>query len=153
MRAFTPFAPSFCTSRSASAFVLYAASWMVQIPRGALFADAPVLSVGRTRSVGALADLVDSFRDVATADSGSSTFVADADALGAFVVPDALDPVGVAIAALSVAALPAARGVGVAVAGCTGAAREAPAGVTFAVERGATAGVVAGDALAVAVEQ
>jgi hypothetical protein len=69
------------------------------------------------------------------------------------VVPDALDPLDVAVAALSVAALPVARGVGVAVAGCTGAAREAPAGVTFAVERGATAGVVAGDALAVAVEQ
>ena len=121
---------------------------MVQIPRGALFADAPVLSAGRTRSVGALADLVDSFRDIATADSGSSTFVADADALGAFVVPDALDPlVGV------VAALPAARGVGAAVAGDGGVPRDAPAGVTFPVDRGATAGVIAGDALAVAVEQ
>ena len=121
---------------------------MVQIPRGAFFADAPVLSTGRTRSVGALAGLADSFRDVATADNGASTFVAGVEALGALVVPDALDPLGVAVAAL-----PVACGVGDTVAGCAGAGRDAPAGVTFAVERGATAGVVAGDALAVAVEQ
>src|SRR5690348_4572690 len=113
MRAFTPFAPSFFTSRSASAFVLYAASWMVQIPRGALFAGALALSAGRTCSVGALAGLADSFRDVATADSGASTVVAGVGALGALVVPDAFDPFGVAAAAL-----PVVRGTGVAVAGC-----------------------------------
>ena len=35
MRAFTPRDASLLTSRSASGRVLYAASWMVQIPRGA----------------------------------------------------------------------------------------------------------------------
>jgi hypothetical protein len=35
MRAFTPRVASFRTSASASARVLYAASWMVQMPRGA----------------------------------------------------------------------------------------------------------------------
>jgi hypothetical protein len=148
MRAFTPFAASFFTSRSASAFVLYAASWMVQIPRGALFAGALALSAGRARSAGALAGLADSFRDVATVDSGSSMVVAGVDALGAPVVPDAFDPLVVAAAAL-----PVVRGAWVAVAGGTGAPRDAPAGVTFAVDRGVAAGGVAGDAFAVAVEQ
>jgi hypothetical protein len=128
--------------------VLYAASWMVQIPRGALFAGALVLSAGRTRSVGALAALAGSFRDVETADSGSSTLVAGAEALGALVAPEALDALGV-----PAGVLPVARGVGFAVAGCSGALRELPAGVTFAVDVGAGAGTEDDDVLAVAVEQ
>ena len=135
MRAFTSRAASFFTNRSASALVLYAASWMVQLPRGALFAGALALSAGRTRAVGALAGFVVSARDVETADSGgSSTLTCCVAALGALVVP--------------VDALPVVRGVGLSVAGCTGAPRDVPAGVTFAVDGGA-AGAVDGDAVAV----
>ena len=103
---------------------------MVQIPRGALFAGALALSAGRARSAGALAGLADSFRDVATVDSGSSMVVAGVDALGAPVVPDAFDPLVVAAAAL-----PVVRGAGVVVAGCTGAPRDAPAGATPSTNR------------------
>ena len=93
-------------------------------------------SVTRARA-GALARLLDSFRDVATVDSaGSSTLVAGVAALGALVDP---------IDARSVV-----RGAGPTVAGCTGAPRDVPAGVTFAVDAGAAD---AGDALAVALAQ
>ena len=147
MRAFTSRAASFFTSRSASALVLYAASWMVQIPRGAFFADALTLSARRPRAAGSAtgsgdsfraADTADAFRDVDTADNGSSTFATGVGALDAFVVP--------------VAALPAVRGVGVALAGC-GAPRDAPAGVTFVVDDAIAAGAADCDVLAVAVEQ
>ena len=165
MRAFTSRAASFFTSRSASALVLYAASWMVQIPRGAFFADALTLSARRPRAAGSAtgsgdsfraADTADAFRDVDTADNGSSTFATGVGALDALVVPGALDALVVPGAldafVVPVAALPAVRGVGVALAGC-GAPRDAPAGVTFVVDDAIAAGAADCDVLAVAVEQ
>ena len=138
MRAFTSRAASFFTNRSASAFVLYAASWMVQIPRGALAAGVPALSAGRTRVAGALAGFVVSVRDVATADSGSSTRAGGVGALCALVVP--------------VAPAPVVRGTAFTVSGRGAAPREAPAGVTFVVDDGA-AGAADGAAVAVVVAQ
>jgi len=143
MRAFTSRAASFFTSRSASALVLYAASWMVHVPRGALFVDAFALSVGCTRAAGALVFLFDSVRDTETVDSGSSTCVGGADVFEAFVVPDVLDAF-----AVPTGALPVARDVGLTVAGCGGAPRDAPAGVTFVVD--AVASAVDGDAVVAA---
>ena len=138
MRAFTSRAASFLTSRSASALVLYAASWMVQMPRGALAAGVLVLPAGRPRVAGALAGFVVSVRDVETADSGgASTFAGGVGALGDLIV--------------FVAAPPVVRGAGFAVSGRGAAPRDAPAGVTFVVDDGAATGAADGAAVAVAV--
>lgn len=140
MRAFTSRAASFFTSRSASALVLYAASWMVQIPRGALVAGVLALSAGRARVAGAFAGFVDSVRDVATADSGgSSAFAGGVGALG--------DLVGF------VAPLPVVRGAGPTVSDRGAAPRDAPAGVTFVVDDGAATGAADVAAVAVVVVQ
>ena len=141
MRAFTSRAANFFTSRSASALVLYAASWMVHVPRGVVFVGALVLAVGFARGVGALAGFavsardvgfVASVRDVATADSGSSTLVRGVEVLGDFVASGALPVVRVA----GFTAPP----------DCTGAARDAPVGAALAIDGGVVAG---GDVLTV----
>src|SRR6185295_18162162 len=66
MRAFTPRAESFFTSRSASTRVLYAASWMVQLPRVTLAFGALLASVVRAGFTGVLAGAVASARGVGT---------------------------------------------------------------------------------------
>ena len=134
MRAFTSRAASFFTRRSASALVLYAASWMVHVPRGALFVGAPTLSMGCTVSAGALVFFVVSVRDTETVESGSSTCVDGADVFEAFVVPEVLE-----VLVVPAGALPVVRGVGLAVVGCGGTPRDAPAGVTFVVDEVAVA--------------
>src|SRR5690349_20698337 len=120
MRAFASRSASFFTSRSASALVLYAASWMVQIPRGALAAGVLALSAARTRVAGALAGFVVSVRDVATADSGSSTRAGGGGALCALLVP--------------VAAPLVVRGAAFTVSDRGAAPSDTPAGVTFVVD-------------------
>ena len=127
------------TRASASGRVLYAASWMVQIPRGALVAGTLALSADRPRGAGALAGLVDSVRDVETADSGSSTRAGGVVALGDLVVP--------------VAAPPVVRGAGFTVSARGTAARDAPAGVTFVVDDDVATGAADGAAVAVVVAQ
>ena len=139
MRAFTSRAASFFTSRSASALVLYAASWMVQIPRGALVAGPLALSAGRARVAGAFAGFVDSVRD-ATADSGGSSTLA-----GGVGAPGDL--------AGLVAALPVVLGAGFTVSDRGAAPRDAPAGVTFVVDDGAATGAADVAPVAVVVVQ
>ena len=125
MRAFTPRAESFFTSRSASTRVLYAASWMVQLPRATLAFGALLTSVVCRGFTGVLAGAVASARGVGTSvlDGRRSVSFSGAEALVvALALPVVLGPV------VDVGAP----------ADCTAAPRDAPAVVTLAAAGGVT---------------
>ena len=122
MRAFTPRPDSFFTRRSASARVLYAASWMVQTPRGGLAFGAVAFSERRAGS------------SLARGGDGASARDGEADGIDEVlsVRVGAGEALVVVLVVLVLVVL--TRVVVVAdAADCVGAERGAPAVVTFAV--------------------